>query len=177
MTNYTITEGRRTAHNLTIESAREIGFSDAAIAESIKVNAKRKLLRGIEVYRQRLSGAEAGVDRPGPERIGIWNAKARICREHIADVEAIPAQIKAVLEREATANGRTLESHAQRIVFKADTFEYLGLLIDAMEAEAEYGLDQIDPEDGLTGAYENFLSAAEAQAQTAFNEGLASLAG
>lgn len=168
-------EGRMTL-GVDVQGAVELGYPQAAIAAALRKQAMAAMLVAVDGYRQRLAGAEAGTARPGPERIGIWAAKARLSREHIADPDTMPEPFKTHLTREAAAKGRSLAEQMQRIVFKADTFEALGMMIDAMEAEAEFGLSQISDEAGLAGGFDAFLELAAEEANAAFAEALATLA-
>jgi len=176
----TLTHEGRTFANFEIAELKAADVPDAAIADAARNAASAKMLLAVDGYRQRLAGAEAGTVKPGPERIGIWAAKARVSREHVAapskipDVE--PGFFKSRLTREATAKGRTLKQQLERIVFKADTFEGLGMMIDAMEAEAMAGLSGVSDEAGLAGGFDAFLAQAAEEADTAFAEALAALA-
>jgi len=162
-------DGRKTL-SVDVDQARELGYPDAAISDAMRAATSAMMLSAIEVYRQRLSGVEAGVSAPSPERIGIWAAKARIARENVDDPDATPAAFKVHFEREATARGRSLLGQMQRVIAKADIFEGLGLLIEAMEAEAEAGLSAVTDEQMLAGGGDEYLAVAKVQADAAFAE-------
>lgn len=160
----------------------EYGTIDrTALGVTLRTTARGLMLKEVDRYRRRLSGAEAGIERPGPERIGIWAAKARLARAYRDDPEAMPDTLpgffRSRLTREAGAAGRTLADQLERIAFKADTFEGLGLLVDAMEAEVETGLAAITDEQGLAGGFDAYLAAVRQEADTAFADGLAALQG
>ena len=166
----------RTYAGYTLGALRREGVPDAAIAAALRKNATAEMLKAVDAYRQRLSGSEAGTVKPGPERIGIWAAKARLAREHIGDPDAMPEPFKTHMTREGAAKGRSLADQLGRIVFKANTFEALGMMIDAMEAEAHFGLSAVTDEAGLAGGFDAFLAQAAQNANEAFAEALAALA-
>jgi len=172
----TVIHDGKTFANFTLAELQTAGVPSPTIASALRSTASAKMLQAVDGYRQRLAGAEAGTKKPGPERIGIWGAKARLARAHVSDPDTVPEPFKGFLIREGAAKGRSLDQQLQRIVFKADTFESLGMMIDAMEAEAEAGLAAVSDEVGLAGGFDAFLAQSAVAADTAFAEALAALA-
>lgn len=160
-----------------VSGAREKGFTTNEIRNALFKQAETSLLTEIDRYRQRLSGTEAGVSQPGPERVVIWAAKARIARAHAGAPDQMPEMFKAHMEREAAARGRNLDEQVARIIAKADMFESLGLMIDAMEAEAKAGLSSVSDEQALEGGFDAYLAGLKAQADAAFSDAIQALAG
>ena len=175
----TVSHGDVTYADFDVGALVALKVPQASIIDAMRSAAKTQMLAAVEQYRHRLSGAEAGVARPGPERVGIWSAKARLARAYKDAPDTMPdvapGFFKSRMTREAEAKGRTLGEQLQRIAAKADVFEGLGLLIDAMEAEAEAGLAAVTDEQAIAGGFEAYLEASRAAADQAFAEGLAAM--
>ena len=127
------------------ELAELIELSDAPASDyslvpaELRAGASAQMLAAVDGYRRKLTSIEAGLAEASPERVAVWRTKAALARG-FANPADIPDALRVHLEREAAAGGVSLDALMGVIKAKADAFDGLGLMIDAMEAEAKAGL-------------------------------------
>lgn len=159
-------EGRTTLAT-NYDAAIALGYPETVIGAAIKLSAKQQVTGLANVYRNRLASASAG-------KLAEYRIKEEIARDPtIASIEEL-----AMLDREAAAKGIDRPTLLAIINTKAAAYRQIALLIGALEAEAGAAIDAIaDDATDIETQILTVLGAANAQAETAFNEALALIKG
>jgi len=163
----TITHNGAVYINCTPEELAAAGVPAAIIGAAIKDDAASKVTAFADQYRAQLASASAG-------KLAEYRIKEEIARDPAA---AVAAEL-AMIDREAAARGIDRTVLLAEISAKAQAYRQIALLVGALEVEAKAAIagvsdDAADIETYVAGV----LVSAQAQAQTAFADAQALLAG
>jgi hypothetical protein len=148
--------------NWSPEDAAGAGVPQAVIGAALKARAAADVAEFADAYRAAIASASAG-------KLAEWRIKEEIAR----DPGAAAAPELALLDREAAARGLDQATLLAGIATKATAYRQTALLIGALEAEASAAISAIADEDAaIESQIETTLSAARAQADTAFAEAI-----
>jgi len=159
-------DGRKTL-SVDYKGAAELNYPAAVIAVALKRAAKSQVAIFAETYRGQLASTSAG-------KLAEYRVKEEIARnpDGASDAEL------ALISREAKARGTNRTGLLGQISAQAAAFRQVALLIGVLEAEAGAAISAVpDDADDVEGQVLGVLAAAQAQAQEAFAEAQALLAG
>lgn len=151
--------------NWAVEDLRARNIPVSAWGPNARTWALAAIARVANGYRRRLTSAETHGADVTPERVVVWQRKAALAT---GDRAAIPAPLRGLLDREATAKGRTLDQLLDVIAAKAGALDQASLLIDALQAEAEAAVAALPVDDTLPETLAALLGTLDADAEAAF---------
>jgi len=165
---FNITHEGRTTLSVSVAGALDLGYPQAAVAAAAKARARVLIAKAADGYRSQLVGAS-------PLKVaGEYKIKAAIA----ADPASASSATLDLLDREATARGKTREELLAEIAAKAAAFEEVALLVGAIEAEAKAAIDAIDDAaEDLEDQVAATLAAAQTEAEGALAAALVLIEG
>lgn len=151
----------------SFETAVSAGVPHGIIGGALKVAAKAEMTFQAENYRRKLASSSAG-------KLAEYRIKEEIARDpSVADQAELD-----LLAREADARGTDLAGLLAQINAQAVAFRKVALLVGVLEAEVGAAIAAIaDDAPDIEAQIQTVLGAAKMQAETAFNEALALIAG
>lgn len=163
----TLSRDNRVDTNVTFAQALERGYSAAQIGQAAKARALELVAQNADAYRARISTLSAA-------RVAEWFMKEEIARDpDNADPEEL-----AIIEQEGAADGTDLDGMLAVILTKAKAFRKVALLVGKIEAEAKAAVRGIDDAaDDIEAQIDTALTAAKAEAETAFQAAVAAMNG
>lgn len=164
---FDITHGGRTTLAVDYAGAIDLGYPVAIAGAALKGAAKGQVAAFADTYRAHLASASAG-------KLAEYRVKEEIARDPAGAAEAELAMI----DREAAARGIDRAALLADISAKAAAYRQIALLVGALEAEAGAAIAAVaDDAEDIEAQVMAVLTAAKAQADAAFAEAQAMLAG
>ena len=165
--NFDITHDARTTLAVDYASAIDLGYPIATAGAALKGAAKAQVATFADAYRVKLASASAG-------KLAEYRVKEEIAR---APENAAEAEL-AMIDREAAARGIDRAALLADIRAKAAAYREIALLVGAIEAETNAAIAAVpDDAEGIEATVMAALLDAKAEADTAFVEAQANLAG
>jgi hypothetical protein len=153
--------------NASVDFLIRNGVPAVDIAGAVKSAARNEVARFAESARRRLASASAG-------KLAEYRVKEEIARDP-ANAEEVEL---AMIDREAAARGIDRAALLADISAKAAAYRQIALLVGALEAEAAAAIAAVaDDAEDIEAQVMAVLTAAKAQADAAFAEAQAMLAG
>ncbi len=164
---FDITHEGRTTLAVDYAEALSLGYPAAIAGAALKGAGRKQIAAFADGYRAKLASASAG-------KLAEYRVKEKISRDpaNAAEVEL------AMIDREAAARGIDRAALLADISAKAAAYRQIALLVGALEAEAGAAIAAVsDDAEDIEAQVMAVLTAAKAQADAAFAEAQAILAG
>ncbi len=164
---FDIAHAGRTTLKVDYAGAIALGYPAAVIGSALKASAKAQVAAFADGYRAKLASASAC-------KLAEYRVKEEIARD---PANAAEAEL-AMIDREAAARGIDRAALLADISAKAAAYRQIALLVGALEAEAGASIAAVaDDAEDIEAQVMAVLTAAKAQADAAFAEAQAMLAG